>query len=232
MEIVNDLYWLEYAKTSISNSLSSRNTAAAKLEKMTLWFWGIYTASFTIGVTINLIDAPLYVLFLLGSPIATLIITYWFCVEAQMPIQVKFDSRIPYEIKKAYNLGVEIKRKKFQIAKSLSFVSAILLAAALSVLSYTDKKEEANMDVFIDKGTNTLVVSGAFPKGTKITTEIDSLDCNVNKICFYRNVHLIQQNESLNLNLELKKIPKEVIVYTTWENKRKKEGFVMSVGEN
>ena len=36
MEMLDDQYWLKYAKSSVENSISSRNQAAAKLEKMTL----------------------------------------------------------------------------------------------------------------------------------------------------------------------------------------------------
>jgi hypothetical protein len=225
MEIINDEYWLNYGKQGIINSVTARNEGASKLEKMVLWFWGLYTASFTIGVSINLIDAPTWVLGFLGFPIITLIITYWLCVWTQLPIVSTFDPRIPYEIKLGYNRTLKEKNWRFNLALGGTLVSSIVLAFALFSLSFVNKKETTVVNSFITANKE-LAVSGAFPKSTLLTTTLDSLDEKKHKVQFYSNTFKVQDNNIFNLNVPLKIIPKTIIVSTTWKDGSIDRGFV------
>ena len=226
MEIINDEYWLNYGKQGVINSVTSRNEGASKLEKMILWFWGLYTASFTIGISINLIDAPTWVLGLLGLPIITLIITYWLCVWTQLPIVSTFDPRIPYEIKLGYNHTLKEKNRRFNLALSGTLVSSIVLAFALFSLSFVDKKNTATITSFIIENKKVLALSGTFPKSTLLTTTLDSLDEKKHKVQFYSNTYKVQDNGVFNLNVPLKSIPMTIIVSTTWKDDNINRGFL------
>lgn len=226
MEIINDEYWLNYGKQGVINSVTARNEGASKLEKMVLWFWGLYTASFTIGVSINLIDAPTWVLGFLGLPIITLIITYWLCVWTQLPIVSTFDPRIPYEIKLGYNRTLKEKNFRFKLALGGTLFSSIILAFALFSLSFVDKKDTTKFSSFISESKDILVVSGTFPKSTLLTTTVDSLGEKKQKIQFYSNTYKVQDNGIFNLNVPLKIIPKTIIVSTTWKEGSNERGFV------
>jgi len=225
MEIINDEYWLNYGKQGVINSVSARNEGASKLEKMVLWFWGLYTASFTIGVSINLIDAPSWVLGFLGFPIISLIITYWLCVWTQLPIVSTFDPRIPYEIKLGYNRTLKEKNWRFNLALGGTLVSSIVLAFALFSLSFVNKKEITTVTSFITVNKE-LAISGTFPKSTLLTTALDSLDEKKHKVQFYSNTFKVQDNSIFNLNVPLKIIPKTIIVSTTWKDGSIDQGFV------
>lgn len=229
MEILDDEYWLQYGKNTIVNSITSRNEAAAKLEKMTLWFWGLYTASFTIGVSINLIDAPFWILILLASPVVSLIITYWLCILAQLPVTSEYDPTIPYEIKEGYNAGLKTKDTKFKLALWSTFLSALLLSGALFSISFVHKKNTYSIDALISNNKTELVISGTLPKKTIVTTTLDSLDKKKNKIQFYSNIYKIQDNEIFNLNVPIKVIPKTIIVTTVWKEGTIEKGFSQTV---
>lgn len=229
MEIADDAFWLEYAKSTIQNSITTRNEAASKLEKMTLWFWGLYTASFTIGVSINLIDAPTTILVLLALPVFTLIITYWLCVRAQFPVTAEYDPVIPIEIKDGFNRGLKIKNRRFQSAVISTLISAFLLGFALFSLSFVKKKETKSMIVCFNDSKNLVVVSGIVPKDSFVTTTADSTDGNGNKIIFYRNVFKVQENGILNINVPLKTVPKEIYVSCLWKEDGMEKGFVQKL---
>src|SRR6266568_2477579 len=160
MEMIDDAYWLLYGKNAVVNSLTSRNEAAAKLEKMTLWFWTLYTASFTIGVSINLIDAPFWILLMPASPVVLLILTYWLCILAQLPVTAEYDPTIPYEIKEGYNAGLKTKDKRFKFALWSTFISALLLCIALFSLSFVHKKSNYGINALIVENKKVLVISG------------------------------------------------------------------------
>ena len=229
MEIINDEYWLKYAKTSVENSITARNDAAAKLEKMVLWFWSLYTASFTIGITINLLAAPVWVLSLLASPIVLLIITYWLCVWAQLPVTATYDPRIPSEIQTGYNQGLKIKNNRFHLALLLTFLSALLLAIALFSLSFVHKKENYVINAFYNDNKSCIIISGSLPKNTIVNTSLDSIDNKNIKVGFFSNTYKIQENGILNINVPIKNPPREIIVSTTWKDSDIEKGFIQKV---
>jgi hypothetical protein len=229
MEMVDDEYWLQYGKNTLVNSITSRNEAAAKLEKMTLWFWGLYTTSFTIGVSINIIDAPFWILLLLASPIVLLILTYWLCTLAQLPVTAEYDPTIPYEIKEGYNAGLKTKDRRFKIALWSTFISALLLSIALFSLSFVHKKSNYSISASISDNKEVFVISGTLPKTSTVLTTLDSLDENKHKIQFYSNIYKVQDNEILNLNIPLKTIPKTVIISTTWKENGIDKGFTQTI---
>jgi len=233
MEIVNDEYWLNYAKSSVESSLTSRNKAAAKLEKMTLWFWGIYTATFTFGVTINALDAPWVVLAMLASPIVLLIITYWFSVLAQLPVNAEFDPRIPYEIKDAFNAGLKTKNKRFKAAKWFTFLSAAMLSISLFSLSFVQKKENSTFNAEFIQEDSVLLVSGVYPKGMLITAKVDSVYDANKKNEFYKNSFRIGENETLNINVPIKIQPnKTLITIICYESGIEKGSFITIKKDN
>lgn len=224
MEIVDDEYWLSYAKRTIEKSISTRNEAATKLESMTLWFWGLYTASFTIGVSINAIDAPFWVLILMASPIISLIVTYWFCVHAQFPVTAEFDPTIPYEIKEGYNSGLLVKKKRFNYALLLTFISAVLLSGSLFSLSFYNKKTEPTVEARYDKESKSIIVSGLLPKNVEVFTTLDFVNDNLKKQ-YYSNRYLIQKNGIINLNIKVDSMPKKSILNIHWTENGKSLGF-------
>lgn len=229
MEIVDDQYWLEYAKKTIEKSITTRNEAAAKLESMTLWFWGLYTASFTIGVSINLIDAPIWVLVLLASPVVFLILTYWFCVLAQFPVTAEFDPTIPYEIKEGYNQGLFVKKRRFNWALFFTFVSALLLGSALFSLSFVNKKNETSITASYDQNLKLITISGLLPKNVSAYTTIDTISVDKNKSTIYSNKYVVQENGIINVNFPIDKLPTETIVTIIWTENGKQSGLAQKI---
>ncbi|MFA6151856.1 MAG: hypothetical protein WC716_11090 [Chitinophagaceae bacterium] len=229
MEIINDEYWLNYGKQGVINSVTARNEGALKLQNMVLWFWGLYTASFTIGVSINAIDAPAWVLGFLGLPIITLIITYWLCVWTQLPIVSTFDPRIPYEIKSGYNRTVKEKNKRFNLALAGTLISSTILAFALFSLSFVEKKNSTSISPFLNESKDVLSVSGTLPKNTMVTTTLDTLNGSKHKVQFYYNVFKVQDNGVFNLNVPLKTSSKSIIISVTWKEGSIDKGFTQTL---
>ena len=219
MIVVDDIYWLAYSKKTIENTIVSINDAASKLEKMILWFWGIYTASFTIGITINLISAPFPVLILLASPIVSLILTYWLCNWAQLPVISMFSPQIPEEIKHSFNRAARIKNRRLKVTLLSTFFSALLLSLALFSLAFVKKKENLQVNFAYEKTINKVIIDGIFPKKTNIHIEADSIKSKSNSnINFFNTDIKILDREYLNCNIPILRSTSVINIKVTWKD--------------
>lgn len=109
-DIVNDKYWLGYAKKGIDGAEAALKDAASTLNKLVATFWGIYTAAFTAGCVtgkVKITDSSELKLFIL--PIPLLIAGYVLTTYAQLP-GFKTDEvapRIPGDVRKHYNKTIK-----------------------------------------------------------------------------------------------------------------------------
>lgn len=230
MEIINDEYWLSYAKKSVENSITSRNHAAAKIEAMTLWFWGAYVLYFTIGVTIELLDVSSFVMFLLALPIVLVMVTYWLCVYAQLPVTVTFDPRIPSEILEGYNSGLRTKNRRFQFSLLFTFLSAVSVAIALYMLSISGKKEDERADLLVNDSKDMIILSAQMPKNRLVSTMVDSISAEGHKSTFFTKEIKTGTTGQINLNIPVNRKGKSAYVATlTWKDGDIRKGLVRMI---
>jgi hypothetical protein len=225
MEIIDDEYWINYAKKSIDDSITVNNNSSEKLQKLVFWFWTVYTTYFAIGTTINLIDAPPWTIFLMSSPIITLIITYGLCDWVQTPVSVTFDPRIPYEIRIAYTKTVTVKQKRFSIALGGAALSALLLALSLFMYNVSGKISSYNLDVTYNKEAASLFISGVFPGNTEILTQVDSLKSGGGRAQVYTDIIKSGDKGLLAKTIKTDTLKRKLLVSATWSDKGQLKGF-------
>jgi hypothetical protein len=225
MEIIDDEYWINYAKKSIDDSITVNNNSSEKLQKLVFWFWTVYTTYFAIGTTINLIDAPPWTIFLMSSPIITLIITYGLCDWVQTPVSVTFDPRIPYEIRIAYTKTVTVKQKRFSIALGGAALSALLLALSLFMYNISGKTGSYNLDVTYNKEAASLFISGVFPGNTEILTQVDSLKSGGGRAQVYTDIIKSGDKGLLAKTIKTDTLKRKLLVSATWSDKGQLKGF-------
>jgi len=133
--LIDHAYWFEYSKKLIEGAQDKRDAAAASIQKLVVWLWGIYTASAAIGFTLSGKELSFWPAIVIAAASGSLIIVYWGTVWVQVPITIGFDPRSPTEIEQAYNKAV--KTKSFRLSMTLlgSVVAAILVSLALMVAS-------------------------------------------------------------------------------------------------
>jgi hypothetical protein len=171
---VDDQYWFDLSKEMVQGAASNRNEAAAKLQTMVVWLWGIYTASAAIGLALSKTSYPLIITILIASPSVFLIAAYWLAAWVQMPVGVQFDPRIPEDIKGAYTKGLKSKRQRLAVALAVSLFAAILVSASLIGASLSKQAAAADFQAYhhTQEGPDTIAVSGHLPPDTKIVLRI------------------------------------------------------------
>ena len=132
---IDDAYWFRYSEDLLTNAQKNREMAAATIQKLVIWLWGIYTASTAVGFTLSGKELTFWPAVIIASASGALIMVYWGTVWVQVPIQIEFDPRSPTEIKQAYNKSVEIKSRRLTVTLIASVVAAVMVSIALIVAS-------------------------------------------------------------------------------------------------
>lgn len=229
LEIIDDKYWLDYAKTAVKESISTRNTAAEKLQKFIIWAWPIYTATFTIGETINLLDVGTTVSILLASPIVFMLLAYWFAEVCQAPIHAKFDPRIPYEIRAAYNEGLKKKIRKFQYAKAFTFMAVLSLCTALFLINFYNEKEVENsineIALNYEKENSSVSLSGRIFTENPVHISFDSLSQKGEYINFYKIQFSPLDDHIIYAKSKINKSTSKIRAICYWQESKTEKGL-------
>ncbi|MBS1503062.1 MAG: hypothetical protein JST32_13425, partial [Bacteroidetes bacterium] len=108
MDIVDQYYWLGYARKEVDGTAQRLADAAGKISTLVATFWGLYTAVFTIGVSIKKLNESAGVIVLLVLPIPLLIFSYMSALWAQMPnLSLDgIDPRVPDDVMNYYNRNI------------------------------------------------------------------------------------------------------------------------------
>lgn len=240
-EIVDDEYWLKYAKSITDNSISTVNDAAVKLETAAKTIWGVYSAGYVTEVVTKVFNIPFWLQIFLALPIVILIYTYWSCTKVQMPVVSAFDPRIPEEIRNSYIHVLGIKNRHFQNAFVSTFVFVLVFAISLFLLAILNQKSApaSSFSGFYGSNKNVLIVSGEFPQNIVVTTTIDSIyrdttDKSTKKNSFYSNIYKIQENGILNLNLTkdlllIQSFPDTVFITVSWLDNNIEKGLTQKI---
>ncbi len=161
-EIIDGSYWLKWDKDHTNEAIKKLENGAEKLEKLSGTFLTFYTALYGVGgmFAFNFTkyeNVSLLAVILLAIPIVTLMLSFWSCYKAQMPVIVeaaeieedeKFKNAIAQtqqlfateeivdilKIKYAYNKIIEKKTKRIELALTFALSSAISMALGLVAL--------------------------------------------------------------------------------------------------
>jgi len=145
-------YWLDFAKAGVSNSIESREKAADKLDSFLGWTWLIYTSIFALGSLLNFVSSNFWQLVWLAQPILIIMLSRFVCAIVSIPSSsndddLRADPNDVASIINSFQVIVEDKRRKLNIAKIFSFISILSITAALIGYNYCDPDKELKMHI-------------------------------------------------------------------------------------
>lgn len=215
---VDDQFWFDFSKEMVESASTTRNKAAAKLQQLIAWLWGVYTASAAVGIALSKTSYPLLVVVLIASPSAILIFAYWFTVWVQMPVKVRFDPRIPDDIKDAYMRGVKMKGRKLICAIGLSLAAALLVSIALIAASLSKQGAAPFFEAYCykEQKLDFIALSGQFPADKKIFLRIFPIPRFGTPVESKKIVYITTESGELNTNIKLDFIADRYEVIAKW----------------
>ncbi len=128
--VINDRFWLGYARSSTEATVAGQAAAAQQLATAVGWFWTAYTATAIAGLTFLANRPSVMRTIVLLSPSAVLIVAYLVATWAALPLATRYDPRVPDEIKASYLLVVRTQRQRLLHAKQLTALSAASVIVA------------------------------------------------------------------------------------------------------
>lgn len=163
---IDDSYWFAFSKNVVDTSVSRRDEAAATLQKVALWLWGVYTASATVGFALSEKDLTIGYATLIAAASVLLILLYWAAAWVQLPPLLRFDPRSPDDIRAAHNRMTLIRSRKLALAAALSLLAAASVSVALIAASVVPPHGEATLATPIlssEDGESRVVFSAFVP---------------------------------------------------------------------
>ena len=159
---IDDEFWYAYSRKQVLDAILKRNEAAARLQTLTIWLWGIYTASATVGINLSRTAYPLPIILLIALPSPILIAAYWVTVWSQMPILTGFHPALPKSIRENYASELKNKDRKITISLIFSLLTAVLVSVALIAASLSKQTDAPNFTAHLraQEGKNIMTISG------------------------------------------------------------------------
>src|SRR5215207_8225332 len=108
--VVNDRYWLRWARDYVSGALAARQNASEKLTSAISWFWSVYTGLAIAAVAFSSKELTTLNILIVFAPTVFLVLAYISAIWAGIPLSIAFDPRSPDKIKLAYKEVLESKR--------------------------------------------------------------------------------------------------------------------------
>ncbi len=147
MAIVSKKFWLEFAGNHITNSIESRDKAAAKLDDFLKWLWGIYTSVFALASIFDYISNNIYQIILVVQPVLIIIIARFFCTIVSIPGSIKADPNKADKIQEAHKEIIKRKIRRLQNAIIATIFSIISLSVALVGYNRLDPNRELKSEI-------------------------------------------------------------------------------------
>lgn len=219
---IDDQFWFNWSETLISQSEGSTEKAAAKLQNLVIWLWGIYTASATVGFTLSKQSLSFWPTLIIALASAFLIALYWSSVWVQLPIKVSFDPRSPTEIREAYAEGIRAKNLRLKITVVFSFLAAVTVSIALIVASIGKPRDIASMEVngyiYQTGNSSVLYLTGGVGKANRVSLQIKPTSSPGKPVTPIHIVLKPDENGFIRTNIPLRQQVSRVMVTLEWEN--------------
>jgi hypothetical protein len=132
IEMIDDAYWLKFAKDHITSAIDQRDAAAKKIQDYLYIIWGLYTTVFALATAFTVLPVSHTSKIIMALPVMVIPIANWCCVMAQLPPSVAFYPNIPTDIEQnCYAAIVKYKTKWLFWSKLVSLLSAILIGLSI-----------------------------------------------------------------------------------------------------
>lgn len=219
IEMIDDQFWLKFAKDHVAGALAARDEAAGKIDTFLSWVWTVYTAVFAAGVAFNVIGTDMSTRIIMALPVVLLPLARYVCVAVLLPVETTFATNVIEKIKSdGYATILKRKNSLLNRAKFAAVLSVLSIAAAIFVFrtdilahetavtdyyvkaTYNSKCDVVRLEGWVGKvKTVKLLLAGTDSTGK--TTSVRELDINPRMANGNFDTTLSANNQHVNYRL-------------------------------
>jgi hypothetical protein len=176
VDMVNDRFWLKWARTTVETSYDKRQAAGEKIVTAVGWFWTVYTAVAVAGTTLVDRDLSRPETALVFLPTAVLIAAYLVGTWTTLPVDLQFEPASPEDATDAYNQMILAKRDRLRWALGFTVAGGLAVVLAGAVLAASEPsaaKADFAVDIEAEGTATVLLVTGEFPAADEVTFRVE-----------------------------------------------------------
>lgn len=175
LSMVDDAYWLSYARKMVDGAAQRRNDAADRLQTFAKWTLTIYLASAGLGFALSSKSLPLASTLYIAAGGASLVSVCWIAECARMPLTLSFLEDAPESIRDAYIVNIK-STSRWLLAAYVACTAAVLLAVVGLITASLPLPGPPSIDARNSDSDGGLVfVGGSLDAVGKITVTLEPI---------------------------------------------------------
>lgn len=142
--VVNELFWVNYAAEKIYDSFATRAKAVENLQLFVKWIFSLFTAGGFVLVFFGKGEFNCTTLVLFGIGFVLLIFSYFFSTESGYPVTKKVQPNEAAAIQKAYSEALQVSDGLFRKANNTCILGVFLMGIGTLIQFSQTKKPPGN----------------------------------------------------------------------------------------
>jgi hypothetical protein len=225
IDMIDDAYWLKFAKDHVTSAITTRDDAANKLDGFLTVVWGLYTTAFTTAILLGAVTDSQMLRLIMALPVIIIPIAKFLCIQVQLPVSVNFFPNIPSSIEQqGYATIIRRKNAYMKLATIVSFLSALSIGLALFVFKMNDSKKPIDyyVNVAYCKECKNIRIAGISQPNQILTLSIVGTDSS-GKTWYYSEINKVKSNSKGNFDtiVETNAAVKNWKIFVNWTDDKK-----------
>jgi hypothetical protein len=231
IDIINDFFWLKFAKDHVTNAISSRDDAAKNLDIYLKFIWPIYTGFFALGTAFSAIPGTVLIKIFMSLPIIIIPWASFQCIQVQLPAFVQFHPSEPESIiNDLYKKTIAQKTRDLKAARIWVIIAALSISLSIFLYRISDiHSSDYSIRATAFPLCKQLKIEGCLPENQDLSISVIGLDSS-GKPVLCSETQKINSGLTGKVNLVLNNcgIYKDPQVFCTWIDKNKKKQALSS----
>ncbi len=238
---INDQFWFDKSEGIINNSITNLDKGIAQLNTYIVAIWVIYSGASIFSLDYFEVTNKVLLMMVL-LPHVFLLLGRWFITQAQLPVTIAFDPRVPDDIENSYKQTYSVKVKCLRKANIITLIATALVVITLTY-SFKKKFEQKNIkfqleqkikpDFFYEvlQKEKCIVFTGEMPAKTTIDLEFSITSSKEDKVLYaFKDSRISDSKGIVNYNFALPKaVSGTILLKCSWLEKNVRKSIIKYV---
>lgn len=199
IEMIDDAYWLKFAKDHVSNAITAREEAANKIDTFLGIIWPVYTTIFTTAIVFHQLTDNIYVIIIMALPVIIIPLARFLCLRVLLPPLVRFYPNIPADIEKNVYAKTVLKKSSFLLQAQVgAFIAALSIGLSLFIYKISDgTKNNYYVETVLNASSKNIQIEGRSQPNKEISISLAGTIDTAKKVWAYQELKVKSDAQGL-----------------------------------